>query len=656
MTLRSGQVGPTVTLPWEAQDGAASHSGQLSRIFPERDRRRAVRVWACARRNAGLGAVLLSCLLVVSLALLGAGAHVARLPPNRELAQVQGRSASFQRQTKPETAPSVQGSSGAAGSSIGVVATLPTGSGPVSATYDAGNGYTYVPNTNASTVSILNGTLVKANVTVGFGPTHSAYDPANGWVYVPVESTGNVSVISGTSIEGNVSTATGYGPYFAVYDSGNHYIYVADLIGGAVSVISGTSLVATIHVGTYPFWEAYDAQDGYVYVSNFDSHNVSVIDGTSLLATIPVGQFPYFSIYDSGNGYVYVSNVGSSNVSVIQGTSIVGTVSSVYGPGLAAYDQTNGYVYLPEMSGSVGVISGTTLTTTIAMGSGTTPMFATYDPSSGYVFVSDTSSSGVGVINGTSLLTTVSVAPQPQLSVYDADNGYVYVPNNESGEVSVLGSSAPPVATTYSVTFTESGLPSGAPWSVTLNGARASATAPGSIIFTKSNETYPFTVGTVSGYAASPSSGSVTVNGAAVSKAITFTAAALGAYSVTFVETGLPTGTNWSVSLNGSYRYSTTTTLSGTLPNGTYNFGFHTTASYTASPASMNVTVAGSAVVENVTFSPTAPSPSAGFFGLPGALGYYILGGGAVAVLAGAAVALALRARRPRGQGPGPSM
>ncbi|MEM4100990.1 MAG: hypothetical protein QXI08_06045, partial [Thermoplasmata archaeon] len=78
--------------------------------------------------------------------------------------------------------------------------------------------------------------------------------------------------------------------------------------------------------------------------------------------------------------------------------------------------------------------------------------------------------------------------------------------------------------TTYTVTFTESGLPSGTSWSVTFNGNTKSSTT-NTISFTGiANGTYSYSVGAVSGYTASPSSGTITVNGANVNQAITFTA------------------------------------------------------------------------------------------------------------------------------------
>jgi hypothetical protein len=79
-----------------------------------------------------------------------------------------------------------------------------------------------------------------------------------------------------------------------------------------------------------------------------------------------------------------------------------------------------------------------------------------------------------------------------------------------------------PPPPTYQVSFPETGLPSGTSWSLTLAGTTRTSTTD-TIAFMESNGTYGYTVGTVSGYTVSPSSGSVTVNGAGVNRPITFT-------------------------------------------------------------------------------------------------------------------------------------
>ena len=74
-------------------------------------------------------------------------------------------------------------------------------------------------------------------------------------------------------------------------------------------------------------------------------------------------------------------------------------------------------------------------------------------------------------------------------------------------------------------------------------------------------------------------------------------------YSVTFTETGLASGTSWSVTLAGTARSSTTTSIVFSEPNGTYSFSIGAVNGYTVSPASGHSTVNGASVSESVTFT-----------------------------------------------------
>ena len=189
-----------------------------------------------------------------------------------------------------------------------------------------------------------------------------------------------------------------------------------------------------------------------------------------------------------------------------------------------------------------------------------------------------------------------------------------YTANPPSGSVTVNGAAvtqaivfSSSTAPLYLVTFTESGLPSGTAWSVLLNGVTGGASAPGSIVFSEPNGTYSFTIGSVAGYTANPSLGSVTVNGAAVTQAIVFSSSNTSMYPVTFTESGLPSGTAWSVMLNGvTESASAPASIVFSEPNGTYSFTIGSVAGFTASPSSGSVTVNGAAVNEVATFSPVS--------------------------------------------------
>ena len=153
----------------------------------------------------------------------------------------------------------------------------------------------------------------------------------------------------------------------------------------------------------------------------------------------------------------------------------------------------------------------------------------------------------------------------------------------------------------YNVTFSESGLPGGASWSVTLGGATKTATAA-TVTFQEHNGTYAWTA-SAAGYRATPGSGSLIVSGGDRTQGIVFAALPPGSYSVTFSESGLPSGTSWSVTFNGTTSSSTTTSLGFTSGNGTWPFSVGAVTGYTASPSSGHVTVAGGPTTQGIQFT-----------------------------------------------------
>ena len=133
-----------------------------------------------------------------------------------------------------------------------------------------------------------------------------------------------------------------------------------------------------------------------------------------------------------------------------------------------------------------------------------------------------------------------------------------------------------------------------------------SSTHP-SIAFSEANGTYPYSITPVSGFDANPSSGTLTVNGAAVEASISFSSTAPAQFSVTFTESGLPASTSWSVKLGGNTGSATSASISFTETNGTYTFSVSPVAGYTSSPGSGSLVVSGSAVGEPIEFTPIPP-------------------------------------------------
>ncbi len=201
-------------------------------------------------------------------------------------------------------------------------------------------------------------------------------------------------------------------------------------------------------------------------------------------------------------------------------------------------------------------------------------------PYSGYQFLS-WSGSGAGSYSGTTNQVSITM-------------------NGPVSETANFGSAT----TTYAVTFTESGLPTGTTWYVNITGQPSQSSTGTTITVQLPNGTYSYTVATGNKeYAPSPASGSFTVNGAVVSESITFN---LFTYSVTFTESGLPTGTNWSVTLNSTIDNARTKNIIFMVLNGSYNYLVGYVAGYVSSPSHGTITVSGKNITETITWAPGA--------------------------------------------------
>jgi hypothetical protein len=151
-----------------------------------------------------------------------------------------------------------------------------------------------------------------------------------------------------------------------------------------------------------------------------------------------------------------------------------------------------------------------------------------------------------------------------------------------------------------------------------------------------------------------PAKGSVAVAGKAVGVSAVFSASGPppnpSKFTVTFTESGLPNGTYWSVTLNGTKDSSTTATITFQEVNGTYSYTMPAPSGYTVNPSTGLVTVSGKAVGVSVTFTKATPGPKSNststFLGLPGDDGYILIGAVAAAAVAAVAALLLMKGKK----------
>ena len=156
---------------------------------------------------------------------------------------------------------------------------------------------------------------------------------------------------------------------------------------------------------------------------------------------------------------------------------------------------------------------------------------------------------------------------------------------------------------TYSVLFTETGLTSGTPWSVTLNNTTRQSVND-TVIFDESNGTYQYIIEGLSGFNTSTYSGNLTVNGTAVNSMVTWQEVV---YQLRIVQTGIAPGKHWSATLQGRtfdgisvniVLNSTNGTVVFNVPNGTYNYTISPPLGYSGTHVTGTVVVLGASASE----------------------------------------------------------
>ncbi len=227
---------------------------------------------------------------------------------------------------------------------------------------------------------------------------------------------------------------------------------------------------------------------------------------------------------------------------------------------------------------------------------------------------SNTSQVTIGVTNGTYKYTVERVT------------GF-YVNGSAKGEFTMSGAALPAINVSfdpvvpYVAEFVETGLPAGTNWTVTVSGNghgqeakdehQSQTTDAATMNFTLPNATYHYTVAKVAGsfFIDHSQAGKFVVAGASPAP-IAVAWITPPVFNATFNESGLPSGTNWSVAVSGfgGTHISETASSTGTsivfaLPNGTYHYKIAEVLGFVASgPSRAGLVITDAAVSVNVSF------------------------------------------------------
>ena len=301
-----------------------------------------------------------------------------------------------------------------------------------------------------------------------------------------------------------------------------------------------------------------------------------------------------WGVFWNGAGTATLTTSSSLNFTgLTAGTSYPWSAASVSG---YAVSPTSGTITIPTLGGNVqqtltytakpaqtytmyfnetGLLGGTTWKITIA----------------GTLYSTTSASVSVTEPNGTYAFNVSHIA------------GY-YAPSPQYGNVTINGAGISTTITFslvyYTVSFTESGLPSGTEWYVNVSGQTSMSGLTATLSRSLLNGSYDFTIATINKlYEPDTYNPAFTVNGQAVSIFVQFSKTL---YYATFSEVGLPSGTQWEVTLNGTRLSSTLSSMSFSVSNGTYKFTVENLTSFLPTPYNGSVTVNGAGVNIPITF------------------------------------------------------
>ncbi|MCI4325873.1 MAG: YncE family protein [Thermoplasmata archaeon] len=539
-----------------------------------------------------------------------------------------------------------------------VVANPAVGTSPYDLTVDTASGAAYVSNAGSGNVSVLNpnGTGLTTTIAVGAEPAGLVYDSRNGTVWVDQGPVGVVVVNASTD---RVVQFLEFDPQGAAYDPDRNEVCVTNAANSTFQcLVPGQDSYAD--VSTISFVES-GLLNGTAWSVDMDgevadSTNSTVAFAAPLYAyesyTVgPVAQYApspatgafsadlpnmTLSINFTSDLGLYVLTFQERGLSLDLGSwwevNVSGATYSTDLPTVALSVRNGSYPYDPQASGMMvsppgtAIVNGSSVTVVV-------PFAPERFPVSFQEVDLPTALSWGVTFNGTreSLTTdggadTLNFASEPDGSysyVIDPVPGWVTTNVPRNGTVSVTGEAlnvsvdyavAPlPPNATYRLTFHETGLPNGTSWGVVVGSAVGSSSTR-NVTFPEVNGTYGFVVLAVAGFEASAPSVAV-VNGNNTTVPVTFR---LETYPIVFIEFGLPSGTNWSVTVSNVTigfnvtENSTTNSITFFLPNGTYAISFGLPAGYSGNSSSTQITVTGRAST-GATLSVSPEGSHAGF-------------------------------------------
>jgi len=452
------------------------------------------------------------------------------------------------------------------------------------------------------------GAIFASGWAAGASPSAVAFDPQRQALFVTDRANNSVTVLNASTGRVEGSIGVGAQPEAIVDLAGLGRLVVANSGSDNLTVLnatSGTTVGPPIAVGASPRALLWDPSAGLLVVADFGGSNLTLVNLTlgRSVGSLPVGLDPVGLALDPSTGYVFAVNAGSNNVTGVDPSSSTAPAISVpvgANPTSIAFDPVTQQFWISDFGdGNLTRLNGSApALDPMSRPIGAYPGRLTYDPVNGYLYLTLGVDHRVVAVDGLtgSIVASDLFPPAPVSFVtYLAGNGNLAAVNSTGDTVALINGLGPVTAVfapyEYPVSFAATGLPAGGTFLLEFNGADYPVHGPGLAVMV-GNGSYGYRVVPISGWSVTPSAGTVTVNGSGVRILLTF---ARVVYAVTLTEVGLPPGTSWSVEFNGTTASTNRSSLSWSVPNGSYAYRIVGVAGWATSGYAGTIVVNGSA-------------------------------------------------------------
>ncbi len=458
--------------------------------------------------------------------------------------------------------------------------------------------------------------------------TSIATDTQSNVLFTVVMQTGNIIPYNITTGEylPNITLGASSGPFFAYYDAANGLLYVSNTNTGNLTIVNPSTMsiiknITLTALKSSPFVITQSPQSNLIYAMGYSSKNQSNV---TVYTLEPSGTILKEYNYSNLSAYFYIPNgavsvstpVYGQNIYLANGSGV--NVLNLSNGAESYYPSPSKYYYTAQLLpyGNTGnfIVSNGNNNSTLLFSARNMTYFPgpdiqglavseVYDPLNGYLYLSTVSNgppySGnltVVSLSNNSVLSNIYMSLYSTSMALSIKNRSIFALDEFSTDNIIHSYSVPE---TFNISFEESGLPSGVLWYVNISGQPSSGPLQSGSVYTVTlnNGSYSYTVGTNDKIYRS-STGSFTANSAKTIDIEFFPVE----YDVSITEKGLPTGTEWSVNLNGTVYTYAKNTISAMLVNGTYSYSVNSISGYMIANKTGLILVRGASVDQDVIF------------------------------------------------------